>query len=89
MLTSDLTFTTSSSEIPLRENRPEVCVTLLIYDHDDFDVTEMDPLSAIFYLWNRWNLSEMLKVSEIQHSLKCRLEIKSSKTPTFDILALS
>ncbi len=46
MLTSDLTFPASSSEIPLRENRPEVWVTLLIYGHDDFDVTEMDPLSG-------------------------------------------
>lgn len=51
MLTSDLTFPTSSSEIPLRENRPEVCVSLLVCGHDDFDVTEMDPLSAnILYL---------------------------------------
>lgn len=46
MLTSDLTFPASSSEIPLRENRPKVWVSLLLYGHDDFYVTEMDPLSG-------------------------------------------
>lgn len=61
MLTSDLTFTTSSSEIPLRESRPEVCVSLLIYGHDDFDVTKMDPLSA-----NILSLEQMEPVRDVK-----------------------
>lgn len=61
MLTSDLTFPASSSEIPLRENRPEVWVSLLIYGCDDFDVTQMDPLSA-----NILSLEQMEPVREAE-----------------------